>query len=127
MAGLEVTVIRIDETEGVLDGIFDTNRASLVVGAGYPDLDPLGSSLTALFIFEGLSALVQDGVYLEIQVEVESLRSLVADGNIAEDPVPGSGEAEADGLSDLNPAAGHHIDLNIELFDHERLGLARDR
>jgi hypothetical protein len=74
-----------------------------------------------------LATLVQDGPYVEIQVEVERSGSLIANGNIPEDLVSGSSEAESDGLIDLNAAAGHHIDLSVELFDHDRLGLARDR
>ena len=127
VARLEVTVVRNDKTEGVFDGVFDVHGPGLVDRAGHPNLDPFVFSLPAFLIFEGLSTLVQDRVHLEIQVEVESLGGLVANGNIAKDPVPGSGEPESDGLSDLNPAAGHDIDLSVELFDHEGLGLARGR
>ena len=127
MARLEVTVVRIDKAESVLDGVCDAHRSDLVDRTRDPNLDPFVFSLPAFLIFEGLSTLVQDRTHREIQVEAESLGRLIANGNIAENPVPGSGEPESDGLSDLNPAAGHDIDLSVELFDDEDPGLARGR
>ncbi len=102
------------------------HRPRLVGSDGYPDFDPFVLSLPSLLIFEGLASLVQDGAYPEIQVVVESLESLIANRNVAKHPVPGAREPESNGLSDLNPTARQDIDLRVELFDHECLGLARD-
>jgi hypothetical protein len=113
VARLEVTVARIDKAGGVLDGVFDAYRSGLIDRTRDLNLDPFVFSLPAFLIFEGLSTLVQDRTHRDIQVEAESLGRLIANGNITEDPVQGSAEPELDGLSDLNPAAGHHIDLSV--------------
>ena len=102
-------------------------RPRLVGSAGHPDFDPFVLSLPALLIFEGLAALVQNGVHVEIQVVVESLESLITNRNIAKHPFPGPCETESNGLADVNPTARQDIDLGVELFDREYLALARDR
>ena len=127
MANLEITVLRIDKAESILDRILDMNGSNLVISAGYPDLVPLVRSLPALFILEGLAALVQDGAHPEIQVVVESLGSLITNRNIAIHPVPGARETESNDLADVNPAAWQNMDLSVALFDLKRFGLARDR
>ena len=127
MACLEITVVRIDKAERILDGIFDANGPSLIGSAGHPDLDSPVLSFPALFILEGLAALIQDGAYLKVQVEVESLGSSITNWNVPIHPVPGARESESYGLADVNPAATHHGYLNVELFDLECLDLARRR
>ena len=107
MAGLEITVFRIDEAKGVLDRILDKNRPNHVgSAAGHPDLDPLVLSFPAFFVLEGLAALVQDGAHPEIKVVVEPPGSLIPNRNITIHAVPGARETESNGLSDVNPAAG---------------------
>jgi hypothetical protein len=127
MADLEITVLCIDKTEGILDRILEMNGPNLVVSAGHPDLDPPGPSLPDFLIFERLATFVQDGAYPEIQVVVETLGSLITNRDIAIHPVPGTRETESNGLADVNPAAGQDTNVSVELFDLERSGLARDR